>query len=148
LALRKETLIRAGLQQHWSHCFCEDTATYGALRNLGLRIVFVPAATQINREDIEMAGAKKFILRQLLCVRLHHVHWPTLLACNCANALSLLLSGALVLAGMVLMQPAWILAFAAVLAAFALGQIGALLCGEWLIRRNMRGRTSAFPPFP
>jgi cellulose synthase/poly-beta-1,6-N-acetylglucosamine synthase-like glycosyltransferase len=148
LALRRETLVRAGLLEHWSRCFCEDTATYGALRRLGLRITLVPAASQFNREAIELEGAKTFILRQLLCVRLHHIHWPTLLAFNIANAAALTVSSLFLVAGLVLSRFDWALAFGGVFGVYVIGQLGALLTGEWLIRRNMHGRVADLPAYP
>jgi cellulose synthase/poly-beta-1,6-N-acetylglucosamine synthase-like glycosyltransferase len=38
LAVRKSALREAGLLDHWSRCFCEDTSAYGPLRAAGFRL--------------------------------------------------------------------------------------------------------------
>ena len=50
LAMRRETIRAANLIEHWSRCLCEDTSAYEPLRRAGLRVAFVPQATQFNRE--------------------------------------------------------------------------------------------------
>src|SRR5205085_8257571 len=89
MAMRRETIHRGRLTEHWAGCFCEDTSSYGPLYDLGLRIEVVPAATQFNEESLEMAGAARFIFRQLLCVRLHTAKWNSLLVQNLANAVAI-----------------------------------------------------------
>ena len=76
LAIRRSALESTGLLEHWTRCLGEDTSAYGPLRTAGLRLVFVPAATQINSEAIDLDGAHAFMLRQILSARLHHVFWP------------------------------------------------------------------------
>ena len=90
LAIRREVIDRAGLLEHWSACFCEDVSAHGPITRLGLRIAFVPTATQFNSETIDVPGAYRFILRQFLCARLHHADWPKILACNLLNFVSIL----------------------------------------------------------
>ena len=50
LAIRRSAVESTGLLEHWTHCLCEDTSAYGRLRRAGLRLAFVPAATQVNSE--------------------------------------------------------------------------------------------------
>jgi cellulose synthase/poly-beta-1,6-N-acetylglucosamine synthase-like glycosyltransferase len=150
LAVRKSALREAGLLDHWSRCFCEDTSAYGPLRAAGFRLAFVPAATQINTEPTDIAGAHYFMLRQLVCLRLHHVHWTLMLCVNAATVLSFLIcclvavlgiaGAALALLGIA--APFWKLtAFAIIPALYVAGLIAALAVGDHLVRR-----TVAAPP--
>ena len=99
-AIRKHTIDAAGLVETWSHCLAEDTSAYGPIKGLGQRIAFVPAATQINNETTTLVDAYKFILRQLVCVRLHHIYWRRLFAVSAAVHLSWLASALLAVAGL------------------------------------------------
>jgi cellulose synthase/poly-beta-1,6-N-acetylglucosamine synthase-like glycosyltransferase len=146
LAVRRSALHQTGLLDHWSRCFCEDTSAYGPLRAAGLRLAFVPAATQINTEPTDIAGAHYFMLRQLVCLRLHHVHWTLMLCVNAATALSFLIcclaaflgiaGAALALVGIA--APFWKLtAFAIIPALYVAGLIAALAVGDHLVRRTV-----------
>jgi Glycosyl transferase family 21 len=144
MAVRKSALDQAGLLDHWSRCFCEDTSAYGPLRAAGLRLAFVPAATQINSEPTELSDAYYFMLRQLVCVRLHHVYWLRMLAVNAATVLSFLICCLLALLGVVGAVQAtfgaatqlWKLtAFAIIPALYCAGLIAALTVGDRLVRR-------------
>jgi glycosyltransferase involved in cell wall biosynthesis len=79
LAMRRDTIRATNMIEHWSRCLCEDTSCYEPLRNAGLRVAFVPQATQFNREITDVAGAYRFIRRQFICARLHHPNWPRIL---------------------------------------------------------------------
>jgi cellulose synthase/poly-beta-1,6-N-acetylglucosamine synthase-like glycosyltransferase len=146
LAVRKSALHETGLLDYWSRCFCEDTSAYGPLRAAGLRLAFVPAATQINTEPTDIAGAHYFMLRQLVCLRLHHVYWTLILCVNAATALSFLIcclaaflgiaGAALALVGIA--APFWKLsAFAIIPALYVAGLIAALAVGDHLVRRTV-----------
>jgi hypothetical protein len=144
LAVRKSALHQAGLLDHWSRCFCEDTSVYGPLRAVGLRLAFVPAATQINNESIELADASYFMLRQLVCVRLHHIYWLRMLALNTATVFSFLICCLLSLVGvagavLAILGTAtqlWKLtAFAIIPALYCAGLIAALTVADHLVRR-------------
>ena len=93
-------------------------------------------------------GPNASFCRQLLCVRLHHVLWPTLLASNCANAAALTFAGIMVLAGLISGTLAWVLGFSAVLLGFSLGSMSAIFCVEWLIRRSLHERQAEVPHYP
>jgi len=144
LAVRKRALHQAGLLDYWSRCLSEDTSTYGPIRALGLRLAYVPTATQVNSEAIDLAGAYYFLLRQLVCVRLHHVYWPLLLAANVATMLSflaccLLATVGVVGAGLALFgspTQLWQLtALAIIPVLYVAGAIAMLMIGERLVRR-------------
>jgi hypothetical protein len=141
LAVRRSALHDAGLLDHWSRCFSEDTSTYGGLRSAGMRLAFVPAATQVNSESTDLSGAWQFILRQIVCVELHHVYWWSLLCMNAATIVAFIAACLLALAGIVPALPgstpqAWELtAFALIPGLYVLGLLTALTTADRLVRR-------------
>jgi Glycosyltransferase like family 2 len=151
LAIRRSAVESAGLLEHWTRCLGEDTSAYGPLRNAGLRLVFVPAATQVNSEAIDLDGAHAFMLRQILSARLHHVFWPAILAANVATIVAFLISSLLALVGIIAVVLSifgvatglWKLtAFAIIPALYWAGFFLALAVGDRLVRREV----SAPPP--
>jgi Glycosyltransferase like family 2 len=151
LAIRRSAVDTAGLLEHWTHCLCEDTSAYGPLRKAGLRLAFVPAATQVGGEAISLEGDHTYMLRQILCARLHHVFWPLILAVNLGTIVSFLISSLLALVGIIgavlsIFGPAtglWKLtAFAIIPALYFVGLNMALAVGDRLVRRVV----SAPPP--
>jgi hypothetical protein len=156
LAVRTSALSQAGLVDYWSRCFCEDTSAYGPLRAAGLGLAFVPEATQINSEPTDLAGARYFMLRQLVCVRLHHVFWRRMLAMNAATVLSFLICCLLALFGVggavaVLAGSTtdlWKLTgFAVIPALHGAGVVAALMAGDHLVRQVVAAppRAVGFP---
>jgi cellulose synthase/poly-beta-1,6-N-acetylglucosamine synthase-like glycosyltransferase len=144
LAIRRSAIESTGLIEHWTHCLCEDTSAYGRLRNAGLRLAFVPRATQVSSEAADLDGVHTFILRQLLCVRLHHVLWPLMLAINVATILSFVACCLLALLGTagamlailgVATQMWKLIAFAIVPALYFVGLLTALAVGDRLVSR-------------
>jgi hypothetical protein len=104
----------------------------------------VPAATQVNSEAINLEGVHTFILRQILCARLHHVSWPLILAANIAMAVSFVIcvllalvgAAAAVLSMLGVANEAWKLtAFAIIPALNCAGQLAALAVGDHLVRK-------------
>ncbi len=84
------------------------------------------------------------MLRQLVCVRLHHVHWPLMLGVNVATIVSFLICCLLALLGIVGVALAafgvatglWKLtAFAIIPALYCVGLLLALAVGDRLVRR-------------
>jgi hypothetical protein len=148
MALRRETLAKADLLKTWSRSICEDAATYGQLHPLGLKLVFVPAATQLNREAISSAGARRFMLRQLLCVRLHHYYWRQMWLLNILNAIALAAVAALLGVHLWLGDALWSCALGGLLGGFILLMAGGLVAGDRLVRTNMRSRIADIPPAP
>jgi hypothetical protein len=151
LAIRKSAVESTGLLEHWTRCLGEDTSAYGPLRSAGLRLAFVPAATQVNSEATDLSGAQAFMLRQILSARLHHVFWPLILAANVATIVSFLISSLLALVGIIgivlsilgVATQLWKLtAFAIIPALYCVGLLLALAIGDRLVRRAV----SAPPP--
>ena len=138
-AIRRSAIESTGLLEHWTHCLGEDTSAYGPLRRAGLRLAFVPAATQVNSEATDLDGAHAFMLRQILSARLHHVFWPAILAANVATIVSFLISSPAALVGIVgivlsifgVATGLWKLtAFAIIPALYCVGLLLALAVGD------------------
>lgn len=89
LALRADVFRHSDLLQKWGVSLWEDTGCYQTLRDLGLQLKFVPAATMINHETTDLKGCFRFIRRQMLNVRLYHRSWPAILAHGFGSALAL-----------------------------------------------------------
>jgi glycosyltransferase involved in cell wall biosynthesis len=143
-AIRRSAVKGTGLLEHWTHCLGEDTSVYGPLRRAGLRLAFVPAATHVNTEAIELDGVDTFILRQIVSTRLHHVLWPRMLAMNVATIVSFLVCCLLALLGIagamlsilgVATQIWKLTAFAIIPALYWAGLLIALAIGDCLVRR-------------
>jgi glycosyltransferase involved in cell wall biosynthesis len=75
LAMRLKDFRRSTLVERWECGFVEDAPVKQALSELGLKMKFVPELLVVNREDITLLGAYRFIKRQLLWTRLYHPHW-------------------------------------------------------------------------
>lgn len=89
LALRADLFRRSDLLQKWGVSLWEDTGCYRTIRDLGLRLQFVPAATMLNQETTDLKGCFRFIRRQMLNVRLYHESWPAILAHGIGSACAL-----------------------------------------------------------
>jgi len=145
LAFRFSLLRESNLLDFWSHCFCEDTSAYGTLRAHRRRLVFVPEVTQVNRETIALGSCYQFILRQLLCVRLHHVHWASIFLTNAGTFVALAVATGMLGFGLLTQAWDWVAASAGLIGGFTLGLFGALTLGEWSLKRIFENRGETFP---
>jgi len=102
LALRKETIERCGLVEHWQKSFCEDTALLGPLENQNLKLHRVPHLLLENTESVSLKDAFYWISRQLLTVRLHHPKWSWVAAHALASGLVAIVSPIAILLMLVL----------------------------------------------
>jgi cellulose synthase/poly-beta-1,6-N-acetylglucosamine synthase-like glycosyltransferase len=80
LAIKRSTIDQCRLLDHWSSSFCEDTMLTRILKANQLRMVRVPDVVLANEESATMAGTFRWIVRQLLTVRLYHRDWPLVFA--------------------------------------------------------------------
>jgi hypothetical protein len=156
LAVRTSALRKAGLVDAWGRCLCEDTSTYGPIRALGLRLAFAPAATQVNSESTDLAGCYYFMLRQIVCVRLHHVFWWRLFTITAATIISFVACCLLASIGIVgavlslfgVTTELWKLAAMAIFPALCgAGVVGMVAGGDRLVRRVVAAppRVVGFP---
>ena len=148
LALRADVFRRSDLLQKWGLSLWEDTGSYRTIRDLGLRLQFVPAATMINQETTDLRSCFRFIRRQMLNVRLYHESWPTILTHGISSALAL--TTTLLFAGIALAagngQAAALLLAGLVLYGVGLG-LG-LIWVECHIQRLAHHRGEAVSPMP
>lgn len=75
LAFKRDVFEELHLADRWSKAICEDTMTMDALRELDLRVQFVPSLMMVNREDIGVKSFRRWVTRQLLNTRLYHSNW-------------------------------------------------------------------------
>jgi cellulose synthase/poly-beta-1,6-N-acetylglucosamine synthase-like glycosyltransferase len=140
LALRADVFRRSNLLQQWAVSLWEDTGSYRTIRDLGLQLQFVPAATMVNRETIDLKGCFRFIRRQMLNVRLYHQSWPAILAHGIGSALALSIALGLWVVSLALGNwPSAILLFAG-LALYGGGMGLALISVERHVHRVARRR--------
>ncbi len=146
VAIRMELFRRSNLKQRWCQALCEDSAITGPMREMGLKMVWVPAATNTNQESITFDASLRFVQRQLLCVRLDHVDWPILLACNMYNSFAVTALAILTGVSIYLERWDWAGMAAGLIGLFAGGMFSGLLTAEFVIRRNYRLRGVPIPP--
>ena len=96
-ALRPADVRRSGLRELWGTAMVEDVPIYDAMRRLGLKMKFVPSLTMVNREEIGLGGAFRFLKRQMIWARLYHPRWTLVVAHSLMGLLSLVVP--LVVAG-------------------------------------------------
>ncbi len=148
LVFRARVLRDSDLLARWATSFCEDTGSYGVLRDLGLQLRFVAEAAVVNRESIALPNCCSFMRRQLLCARLHHAHWGKLLWANVATGFSLVATAGLCLTGILTGNVLWAFGCGGLLGAYGLGLLAALVALERRVRRVVRGRGEEAPAFP
>jgi cellulose synthase/poly-beta-1,6-N-acetylglucosamine synthase-like glycosyltransferase len=79
LAVKTRVLRESDMLDRWDRAFCEDTMQFAQLQKLGLKVKFVPSLMMINRENTSLGGFYRWVIRQLLTVRLYHPAWPAIL---------------------------------------------------------------------
>jgi cellulose synthase/poly-beta-1,6-N-acetylglucosamine synthase-like glycosyltransferase len=75
LAVKTKVFRESDLLERWGNALCEDTMLFGALKKIGLRLVFVPSLMMVNRENCGLGNFYRWMRRQLLTARLYHPHW-------------------------------------------------------------------------
>jgi glycosyltransferase involved in cell wall biosynthesis len=150
LALRAELLgvgrvsnpscRHSDLIEKWGVSLWEDTGSYRTIRDLGLQLAFVPAATMINRETTDLRGCFGFIRRQMLNVRLYHGGWPAILVHGLTSSFALFVALALTPIAVAAGSPTAAALLLAGPALYALAMGIGLAWIEWHIRRLARER--------
>jgi glycosyltransferase involved in cell wall biosynthesis len=140
LAMRRETVCRAGMANKLRRGMTEDAPVKSSLQQLGLRLQFVPQLMIPNQEETGLPACYQFIQRQLLWTRLYHPHWWTVLAS--ALALTAAMYVPFVVAICFAAMRIWpdaVLAFCAG-AGYLAGQAALLLMLELSVRKTFRDR--------
>lgn len=114
LALKTEVVRKSDLLERWSRAFCEDTMTVDVLRRMNLRLAFVPSLIMVNRENCSVSDFFRWVIRQLLTVRLYHSRWSQVLTHGLITSVIPLIIAGVLAAGTWFSdaKPAW-MAFAA-----------------------------------
>jgi glycosyltransferase involved in cell wall biosynthesis len=87
LAVKTRVLWESDMLDRWGRAFCEDTMQFAQLQKLGLRVAFVPSLMMINRENTSLGGFYRWVIRQLLTVRLYHPAWTAILIHGVASTM-------------------------------------------------------------
>lgn len=106
LAIRRSLFEEADILEHWSNCLCEDTPLATVLQQANRKLETVPEALMVNRESTSLAGAVRFIGRQLLFAQLYHPRWKWVMLPGILNA-SVPLIGCIVFAVALSQQVIW-----------------------------------------
>lgn len=146
MAIRADVVRESSLKLRWCQALCEDSATTGPVHEMGLKMVFVPAATQINAEHISWLASLRFVQRQLLCVRLDHVDWPHLLSMNMLHVFAIVALVGLAGVGVMIERWDWTLIGGGILGVLNAGLFAGINTAEHVIRRNFRIRGIEPPP--
>jgi len=75
LAIKIDSIKRAGLLDRWRKSLCEDTMLRKQLASIGQQVTFVPSLMMVNREVCTLGSFVEWVQRQLLTARLYHPLW-------------------------------------------------------------------------
>ncbi|MGH8046425.1 MAG: glycosyltransferase [Chthoniobacterales bacterium] len=75
MALRVREIRTGGLLDRWATAMVEDVSVAAHFKNEPDHLRFVPGLIVVDREDIGLRAAYRFIRRQLLWTRLYSSHW-------------------------------------------------------------------------
>lgn len=118
LAIKVDSIQRAGLVERWQNAFCEDTMLKHQLGVIGQRVAFVPSLIMINREDCSLSGFNHWVKRQLMTARLYHPSWLAVMGHGVSSALLLLWGWGSSLALLLVGDWTWACCVAAAMIAF------------------------------
>ena len=135
LAIKRTVFTQCNLQQRWGSSFCEDTMLSPLLDEQGYRLVRVPELISVNTESTTLRDSFRWIVRQLLTVRLYHPSWQLVRLHGLGTAIGSLLAP---LGMLLLVSCGDRNGFYRLLAAFILFQLWNLLL-VWIVeQRNSR----------
>ena len=90
LAIKLDSIRRAGIVDRWRHAYGDDTMIRKQLSTIGEKVVFVPSLMMINREGCTVASFQSWVKRQLLSARLYHPFWLLVVGHGISSALMIL----------------------------------------------------------
>jgi cellulose synthase/poly-beta-1,6-N-acetylglucosamine synthase-like glycosyltransferase len=99
MATKARIFRESDLLTRWRQAFCEDAMMSSALKELGLRLAFVPSLMMVNRENITISSFFRWVKRQMINVRLYHESYRKILAHSALSIIVPLASLALLLGG-------------------------------------------------
>ena len=77
-AIRMSTIRRGGLIEKWAKVAALDMHTTNEMRQLGLKVHYVPSLMMVNRGSFSLPFAVNWIRRQLTWARLYNPAWPAI----------------------------------------------------------------------
>lgn len=89
LAIKIDSIHRAGLIDRWRASLCEDTMLRKQLATIGQSVTFVPSLMMVNREDCTLGSFIEWVQRQLLTARLYHPLWIAVVGHGVSTAILL-----------------------------------------------------------
>ncbi len=78
LAIRRSIVDEPGFREAFSHGFADDTVIAAYLDRTGRAYEVLGSTYVVNAETTSIRGYWNFLVRQMLCVRLHHPRWRPL----------------------------------------------------------------------
>ena len=90
LAIKLDSIRRAGILDRWRHAYGDDTLIRKQLSTIGEKVVFVPSLMMINHEGCTVASFQSWVKRQLLSARLYHPFWLLVVGHGFSSALMIL----------------------------------------------------------
>ncbi|MDA0835541.1 MAG: glycosyltransferase family 2 protein [Planctomycetota bacterium] len=148
LAIRRKSMQQINLLDQWGQAMFEDTLTVSRHLDSNWKLAFVPTATMINRESIDLRSCISFITRQLLNAWLYHKNWKCVIGSATLVAIALTLSFLLVGAGAIIGSPSIVMIAALAILFYAGTNIVSVVSLERQIRRLMRTRSDSPSPIP
>jgi cellulose synthase/poly-beta-1,6-N-acetylglucosamine synthase-like glycosyltransferase len=82
-AIRTSTIRRGGLIEKWAKVAALDMHTTNEMRQLGLKVHYVPSLMMVNRGTFSLPFAVNWIRRQLTWARLYNRAWPIIVLHTC-----------------------------------------------------------------
>jgi cellulose synthase/poly-beta-1,6-N-acetylglucosamine synthase-like glycosyltransferase len=140
MALKLSVLHKARLLETWKQGVSVDTPIHKALREIGLKVKFVPSVMMSNREECNFAQCLRFITRQLLVARLYNPNWIVIASAVFISTLALLMIPPMLLIALITSNfdtAIWIVGGAV---SYILGMALLLVLGEQGVRRVLRAR--------
>ena len=90
LAIKVDSIRRAGLLERWRKSLCEDTMLRKQLATIGQHVSFVPSLMMVNREVCTLGAFVEWVQRQLLVARLYHPLWIAVVGHGLSTAVLLI----------------------------------------------------------
>lgn len=92
MAIKLPVLHQAQLLEKWTQALSTDALLGKALKELSLKLKFVPTVMMVNREESNLTSCLRFMIRQLITTRLYQSSWILSLLHSLITTLPLVLT--------------------------------------------------------
>lgn len=140
MALKLSVLRKAQLLEIWKQGVSVDSPIHKALREIGLKVKFVPSVMMSNREECNFAQCLRFITRQLLVARLYNPNWAVIASAVLINTLALLMIPPMLVIALITSNFYTAILIAGGAVSYILGIALLLILEEQSVRRVLRAR--------